>query len=282
MSNTKTSVVIGVKGNHTDVVVSNVDESSHLYKMGWCGLKDGNVYGVAAFPPKAVDFEETEEKRIKNAVFHCMHFTSKYISTCELSGIKLESDDDSDINKDPDNMLITKQISGSESFVRFPGGMIQYLEKYQYMMDIANKFFETEYNIIANFEFKNKEFSVVPEVNNYKKYINIKVLRSSGVVDDEAILYRTTPIRYSQTNNMMGCTVSVKMKNNELGEKFVCLDNFKKYNPEIFPIKVGLSLSVPSWLKDDRINWKCEMIGYLNNQIGEDYYIIDDNLSVYE
>jgi hypothetical protein len=282
MSKQTTSVAVEVNGKYTDILITNVDEGNHLVKMGSSRLKDGTVCGVGAFPPKKIELDELEEQRIKNAVFHCINFTSKYMGVCELSGEKLDINDDSDLIENSGNRLINKQLAGSDSFVNFPGGMIQYLEKNQYMMDMANKFFETEYSIIANFEFNNKEFDMVPEYNKYKKYINLNVLRSSGVIDDNAILYRTMPLRYSNTNKKMGVTVCVTLGNNDFGEKFIFLDKLKKYNPELFPMKLSLSLDVPSWLKDDRTKWRGDMIGYLNYQIGEDNYIIDDSLSVYE
>ena len=280
MSKQTTSVAIEVNGKYTVILVSNLDERNHLVKMGCSRLKEGSVCGVGAFPPKKIELDELEENRIKNAVFHCINFTSKYMGVCELSGEKLDINDDVDKIQNSVNRMITKQLSGSECFVNFPGGMIQYLEKNQYMMDMANTFFETEYNIITKFEFNNKEFDMVSEYNKYKKYINLNILRSSGVIDDNAILYRNTPLRYSKSNNKLGVMVCVKMLNNDLGEKFVFLDNLNKYNPELFPIKLSLSLDVPSWLEVDRIKWRCDMIGYLNYQIGEDNYIIDDSLSV--
>jgi hypothetical protein len=279
MSKQTTSVAVEINGKYTDILVTNLDEGNHLVKMGSSRLKEGNVCGVGAFPPKKIDLEESEETRIKNAVFHCINFTSKYMGVCELSGEKLDTND---IIQDSGNILLNKQLSGSESFVNYPGGMIQYLEKNQYLMDMANKFFETEYSIINNFEFRNKVFDMLPKFNKYKKYITLNVLRSSDVIDTNAILYRNTPLRYSNTHNKMGVTVCVTLENKELGEKFVFLDRIKKYNPDLFPMKLGLSLDVPSWLDVERTKWRSDMVGYLNYQIGEDNYIIDDSLSVYE
>ena len=71
-------------------------------------------------------------------------------------------------------ILVNDYIRGYQNITCFPRGIIQYLNNYKDEFEMANLFFESNYNLVVKHLFNNDEY------NDYK----IKIERSNGDISD--------------------------------------------------------------------------------------------------
>ena len=251
--------------NNGMVHISSME--NHVMRCSVGEVIDGNVVSEGHFPPKKVEEDISIEDRLRDLLFRCMHFSSKLMGVCELSGEPYKEDNSN---------IICSIIKGSNGIVDYPYGSINYNKKYSDRMDILNQLFETKYNVIGSYRLNNVDNFLIEE-EDIENVIKLTIKRSNGDMDDNSRLDLTQPLKYlisKSRGKIVGLAVKVLMSDNEWGEKFVSLQDIKLYNPSLFPIVLFISDNIPEWMDSERLEWYGLMITNITNMIGANGYDI--------
>lgn len=191
--------------------------------------------------------ENEEEELIKSTVIHSVNYSNKLVNYCELSGIKLK-------DKSEDLFLVSSYLRGHENITYFPRGTIFHSNKEKEKLEIANLFFESNYNLIVKHIFNNDEYI------DYK----IKVKRSNGMITD-AWFKKIYGLLYFKKYDKIFIKVMVILKDGSEGFKNINLSEIYKLNPDLPDIDVYIYKSdqYSEWIKKERIIWEDFMLNKL-------------------
>ena len=175
---------------------------------------------------ETVDLQE----RLSDVLYRSMNFTSKLIGVDELTGKKH--------NEDSIYLYIIKGMSSRNP--HHCAGNIMYHPDSEYMLKWLDLMFWEQYGIIYDNSLEGP----------------IKVMRSSGEIDESACINKDEGIRWSSSIN--DYVIRVSLDNGDK-EKHVSLNNIHKYNPDMkltinIP-KRELYNDSPKWVLDTYDKW---------------------------
>ena len=197
--------------------------------------------------------ENEEEELIKSTVIHSVNYSNKLVNYCELSGIKLKEKD-----KSEDLFLVSSYLRGYENITYFPRGIIFHSNKEIEKLEIANLFFESNYNLIVKHIFNNDQY------NDYK----IKVKRSNGAITD-GWFKNNYGLIYFKKYDKIFIKVKVILKDGSEGFKNIVLSEIYELNPDLPDIDIYIykSEKYSEWIKKERKIWEDFMLSKLKSTL---------------